>query len=811
MFKNYLTIAIRNLMRHKVYSMINIAGLAIGIACAVLLLLYIQHELSYDQFHKNADRIYQVVRETRSKDGNTTVGPGTSGPLGPALLEDFPEIETTVRTMNNFGWVRSGDRGFNQGITLADAHILDLFRFPLLQGNRETVFREPYSTVITESMAQKFFGDEDPLGKVITVDQVNLQGDYTVTGVLQDFPGNSSIRFDFLISTVPSHEETQRWWNDWQRTYFARPAQTYAVLREGADPGVLEKKLPEFMARHLGEDIQKFNTYYLQPLTRIHLYSNVDYGFGAGGDIEQIYLYAVIASIILLIACINFMNLATARASNRAREVGIRKVVGSYRRQLIQQFLGESLLLSFLAMILALVLTGLALPKFNNFMFRDLSLTKDPLAVLPSLVGITLIVGLLAGSYPAFFLSAFQPVEVLKGGVISRGVWFRKGLVVCQFALSILFVISTVVVYNQLMYLSNKKLGFNEEHLVTMPIFTHNRFTTANREDRLSFRYNVVKQTFLQHPNVLKVTAYRYPVGIRSGALRAVRPEGVRGSEWRIRVQEIDEDFLDTFEIELIAGRNFASHDAIDYLDAGAKPLALLLNEAAVKHLGWTGPVGKQIEWIELKWAGTVVGVVKDFHSQSLREEIGPLAFIIRPSNFWNVAVRIRGEDIPKTLTFLEEKWGEFVPDRPFNFAFVDEQLDQIYQAEIRFGQITGVFSALAIFVASLGLFGLVSFTAEQRRKEIGVRKVLGASAWTVIVLLSKEFLKLVGVANLIAWPVAYLVMSDWLQDFAYRVTLGPTTFLLASILVLGIALATVSSQAIKAARENPVDALRVE
>ena len=663
-------------------------------------------------------------------------------------------------------------------------------------------------------MARKYFGDEDPVGKVLSVEEAMYRGEYTVIGVVE-VPDESSIRFDFLVSTV-THEEPRGYLDNWHPTYNVRPVQNYVVLREGSDSNKLEEKLPDLMASYMGEEIRASNTYYLQPLKRIHLYSKLDYGFGWRGDIDQIYQLAAIASFILLIACINFTNLATARSSGRAREVGVRKAVGSDRSQLVQQFQAESLLTSLLtsllAMLLALLLAKLALPEFNAFMSKELSLTAHPWTLAWGLIGLVVVVGLLAGAYPAFVLAAFHPVQVLKGSATAgpRGVWLRRTLVVSQFAISILLMIATAVVYDQLTYMSNKELGFDKEHLIRIPVFTHSRAMATTRDDRLSRRYDAVKSAFSKHPNVEKVAAYRFSLGW-GGIIRTVRPQGVRGVEWQIRIMEIDEDFLDTFGIDIVVGRNFTPQDTY-FTEIDRPEPAIILNQTAVEQLGWEAdPIGKQMEWIVNGQVGAVIGVVRDFNSRSLREAIAPVAFVARSSNFHFLGIRIRNQDLSETLAFLETQWKVFVSDRPFEFAFVDDRLDMLYRDEMRFGQVSGLFALMAIFVACLGLSGLASFSAAQRRREVGIRKVLGASLPSVTVLLSTEFLKLVGVATLIAWPVGYFVMTDWLQAYAYRVDLSPVTFALAGLLALGIALATVSSQAIRAASANPVKSLRYE
>jgi len=815
MFKNYLLVAVRNLLRHKVYSSINVSGLAIGMASCILIALYIEEEFSYDRYHENADRIYKVLRETRGTGGNRSFSSGTSGALAPSLRSDFSEVQAAVRIWNTWGgvWVNYEDRMFRQAFCLADANVLDVFTFPLVKGDPKVALDDPFSVLLTEEMAQKFFGDEDPVGKVITVENRHLGGDYTITGILRDMPRNSSpfwktgLQFDFLTSTaVVSRQIVRQPWEGWNRGSSWFPIKTYVVLPEGHSPEALEKKLPDFMERHLGAEIRQRSTYRLQPLTRIHLYSGVDYGRPGMGGITFVYLLGAIAFFILVIASVNFMNLATARYTTRAKEVGMRKVAGAHWRQLVQQFLGESVLLSLLALLLAIGLVEFVLPAFNAVFDKDLSLIDNLRAsVVLTLIGFALFVGLLAGSYPAFFLSSLKPAAALKGALRpgSKGLWSRKGLVVFQFALSILIIIGATVVHLQVDYIHHKDLGFRKDHILLLPVFYQARDSGTASGESLARDYNLVKQAFSQHPNVLKASAsatYGTAGGWQTGT---ILPEGHDGSGLRMPVLGVDEDFLDTYEIELLSGRQFSKDITSDLSEA------FILNETAVKRFGWTDPIGKRLEWGNR--LGTVIGVVRDFHHQSLRQEIGPLVLCMSPSRFGYISLKIRSENISATMEFLKERWKRFVPNRPLDARFIVDNVDGRYGAEVRFSQISGVFSLLAIFISCLGLFGLVSFNVEQRTREIGVRKTLGASVSRILFMLTRESLKWVLAANLIAWPVAYYAMDRWLQGFAYRVDLDLWIFLLGGTLALVIALATVSYQAFRAAVANPVDALRYE
>jgi putative ABC transport system permease protein len=803
MLRNYLTVAVRNLLRHKGYSAINIAGLAVGMACCILILLYVQDELGYDRYHKNAGRIFRLVTEVSGGGASTTYAL-SSAPIAPALRSDYPEVLQVVRFKQNKDglFVSYGDKLFKEGrIFFTEPSAFEIFTLSLVRGNPVTALKNPYSIVITEKMAQKYFGDEDPMGKIVTIrgqDYLRVkEGDYTITGILENLPHSSHFKFDFLASfaTIDNKPVLE----SWQSLLFY----TYLLLPEGYSKVELEEKFPEFTKRHSGEHqgLGEHKFYpHLQPLTHIHLRSRLQAEIEPNNNIAYVYIFSVTACFILFIACINFMNLSTARSARRAKEVGIRKVVGASRFQLIKQFLGESVFLSAMAFLLAIALVEFSLPVFNNLAGKELSLdTISNGLMMAVLFGITLLVGVTSGSYPAFLLSAFQPVETLKGTLKggSKSSLLRKGLVTVQFVISIILIIGTGVVYNQADYMRRKELGFDRDHVVVVPI-----------QDR-SMRegYESVKHELLQNPNVLNATASSYlPGGFKYGLV--VRPEGLRET---ITTHHffVDHDFLKTLRIELITGRDFSRNSATDPAEA------FIANEAAVQKFGWENPIGKQVELLadgnKVTKKGTVIGVVKDFHFESFHEEIGPALIHINQKNFKFISARIRSDNIPATLDFFKQEWQEFDPNHPFEYTFLGEDFDSLSKAESRLGEIVGVFSFLSIFIACLGLFGLASFTAEQRTKEIGIRKALGASVSSIVMLLSKEFLLLVGVANLIAWPVAYYAMNRWLQDFAYRIELEPGVFALGGVLALGIALLTVSAQAIKAARANPVDALRYE
>ena len=810
MIKNYLTVAIRNLMRHKLYTSINVLGLAIGLACGILILLYIQQEFSVDRSHTLSDRIYKVIREERGST-QTTYDEGTSGALGPVLEETFPEVETTVRIWRWGVSAKYGDHKNLYTLALVDDNFLDVFDFPLIKGDPKIAFRTPYSAVITDDMAQHLFGDADPMGQTVSVDNRNFPGEYTITGIVKapHLLSNLHLQFHLLSTTIPPVEETQEVWTLWRPTQTWRPVRTYVLLKAEQNAETLQAKMQSLIKQYMGDEVAKTNTYYLQPLHRVYLYGESDFNPAASSPIQQIYMLAAIGLILMVIACVNFTNLATARAVTRQREVGVRKVVGAHRPQLMVQFLTESLLLTCAALLIALALVELCLPLFNQFVRGDLHL--DAIMVMagaPAVLALTLLVGLLAGWYPAFFLSSFRPVTALKSSASSSlgSTGLRKGLVVFQFGMSILLVICTLVVYQQLRFTETKDMGFARDHIVSVPIFAHDREHESVPQKRLSARHQMVKQVFLEHPNILSASALRYDISGYGGRPRLIWPDGDRTKEQTIRINEVDDSFFETFGIPVLRGRAFSAAVASDTSQA------IILNETAVRLLGWEDdPIGKQIIRPSGNRSLTVIGVVKDYHSLTLREEIAPMGFVGRWELFVSLVLRIRSENTAQTLSFLKTKWKHFVPEAPFRYMFLDEIIQWYYFSERLTGKMLGVFSLLAIFVACLGLFGLAAFMVQSRTKEIGVRKVLGASTLHLVMLLSREFILLILLANLIAWPIAYYLMRDWLSGFAYQTNLNILPFVASAIMALIIAFGTVSLQAIRAARSNPIDALRYE
>lgn len=804
MFKNYLKIALRNILKYKAYSLINILGLAVGMASCILILLYVHDELSYDKHNDKADQIYRVTREWFNSDGSSSLHLGhVAPPIGPLLKNDFPDLLHVVRiTSGGDPLVRYQDKIFQEErFYFADPDIFEVFTLPFVKGDAKAALADPRSIVITPAMAKKYFGGEDPIGKVVNVDN---QVDLKVTAVMAEIPQNSHFHFDFLGSMkVLEFAYGEQEFKNWGSNNYA----TYLLFPKDYPTENFKKAIPAFIGRHHpdGKEAIPKTTLHLQRLADIHLRSQLDSEIEANGNIVYVYIFSAIALFLLMIACINFMNLATARSANRAKEVGLRKVVGAERGQLIKQFLGETVVMALISLFLALVIVEVALPKFNAFAGKDLALrSQGAFFLIASLIGIAFFVGIIAGSYPAFFLSRFQPVSVLKGQKLgatrSR---FRSALVVFQFAISIILIIGMGIVYNQLEYCRTKNLGLNKEHIVVLPT-----------DQEMIRRYADIKNQLLQNPRIANVAASkRVPSGRLLDSSGGSIPDGDNNLplEFRIANIRVDHSFIDTYGIQMAAGRNFSVEFPTDSTEA------FILNETAVGKIGWPSAdaaVGKVFQYGGRK--GRIIGVVKDFNYESLHQPVTPIVMFIVPPSFNSISVKIRPngpEDIAATLDFLKQKWQEFRPNFPFQYFFIDERYEALYQSEHRLGQIFGVFSLLAVFIACLGLFGLASYMAEQRTKEIGIRKVLGASMSNIVLLLSKEFTRLVIVATLAAWPIAYYAMNNWLQEFAYRININEqtATFLLAAALAFGIALLTISVQSIKAALGNPIKALRYE
>ena len=796
MLKNHLTVAIRNLRRNAGFTFINVAGLALGIACCILILLHVREELSYDTYHENADRIYRVVSEHRRAD-DASFGARTPVPLGPVLKDEYPEVDEVVRFWRAFQPVLRHEETIvreSERLYFTDPAVFDVLTFDFVAGDPATALVEPETMVITETMAHRYFGDENPMGRSIGYEGYPGRSEgltFAVTGVIRDLPPNTHMDFEGLASLVGIDTEADNF-GSW------KPLWTYVLLPPGANPRTLESKLPDFVERHMASETST-TILRLEPVTDVHLRSRYGDGFKAGSSTTYVVLFVAVGLFILTIACINFVNLATARSMSRAREVGMRKVLGAYRPQLVGQFLGEAVLLSAMALVLAIVIVYAALPVFNGLFQTSLALrlASDPFLLL-ALPSLALVVGLVAGIYPAVFLAGFGPVAAMKGRLIARrsGAHLRKALVVFQFAISVTLIAGTAIVYQQLDYIRGKELGIDKEQVVVMP---HAR--TGQEEAMMA--------AMRRNASVISVAeSQRVPVNTINSDGRPVLPEGF---DETVRVDSyiIDADFVETFGVEIVAGRNISDAFPTD-------TAAFLINETAARRFGWAADAapGKKIFWTSGPTTGPVVGVVRDFHLESLHDEIPPLVMHMRPQDEWwrtFVSAKIRPDDVAGTLAFLEDTWRRFAPDGAYEYFFIDESFAALHRADARFGPIFRLFAVLAIGIACLGLFGLAAFTTEQRAKEVGVRKVLGASVAGLVMLLSHDFAKLVTIAFVIAAPLAYFAMTRWLEGFAYRVQVSWSTFLIAGIVALGVAMLTVSFQAIRSAISDPVRVLRYE
>lgn len=799
MLQNYVKIALRNIAKHKGYSFINIFGLGLGLACCVLILLYVQDERSYDRFHEDADRIYRVVFDGKAPNSPPDRFAVVSWPVGRAMRAEYPEIEHLVRFSNWNPVVKhEGTYFYDDTFLIAEPSFFQVFTFPLVRGDTATALDQPFTLVMSESMERKYFGNASALGETVMLNDTLA---FTVTGVMQDIPSNSHLTTDFVVSY-----ETQLTFQPESEAWLSLGSYAYLKLHEGVDPEAFEAKISDLVTRNYGEVLQQINlsaTLGLQPLPDIYLRSDRGSEIGVTGNIMYVYIFAAIALFVLLIACINFMNLATARSMERAKEVGVRKVVGSTRTALIRQFLSESVIMCLFALVIAVGLIVLALPFFNDLASKEIpfSVLLQPMYMV-GLIGTALLVGLLAGSYPAFMLSGFPTIAVLKGvfRTSQRGVLLRKGLVVFQFGISVALIASTLIVFQQLDFMQSQDLGFEKERVL---VINAQGLRQSHRQ-----QYETTKAEFERVAEVSEVSVSNAIPG-RGNWLQIVNPEGLEQNDSRrAQIIVVDHDYTETYQVEMAAGRDFS----LDFETDAAE--AIMVNEEAVKNFGWGTPeeaLGKKLHFGNPDQQLTVVGVVEDYHHYSLHQSIQPMVFRVLPGAFIYYSLRLSTENLPQTLASLEQTWQTLFPGYPFETFFLDDDFNSQYQAEQQLSQIFGVFSFLAILIACLGLFGLAAFTAQQRTKEIGVRKVMGASVGGIIVLLSKEFTRLVLVAIVIAAPVAYYGMTTWLEDFPYQVAVGPGVFLLAGLLALLIAFATVSYQSIKAAVANPIKSLRYE
>ncbi|MCF8432318.1 MAG: ABC transporter permease [Melioribacteraceae bacterium] len=804
MLKNYIKIALRNLAKNKLYSVLNIIGLSIGMVCTILLLLYVQDELVYDKHHPFAERTYRVAADINMMGQRYELAVAPA-PLGKTFVTEFPEVVKFARFRSHGRQVINfGENNFKEmNAIFADNSVLEIFSIDLLMGDEKTALANPNTIIFSEKTAKKYFGDKNPIGEVIKIDN---QYDYKVTGVFKEIPANTHFNFDVILSMESLEESREMIW-------LSNNFNTYIVLDKNADPAELEAKFPSFIKKYFSAQIEQVigvpfdqldpekisAKFYLQPLTSIHLYSDLQVELDANGDIQYVYIFSIIAAFILIIAAINFVNISTARSAKRAKEVGIRKVLGSVKKELIGQFLTESLLTTVFAFVITLGALALVVPWFNELTGKELviNLFENPFLLILGM-GMVITVGLLAGSYPAFILSSFTPVQVLSGKVknATKNGNFRSGLVVFQFTIAIIMIISTIVVYNQLNFIQTKKLGFDKNHVVIL-----------NDAFLLGDNIKVMKNEMLKYPEVVNATISGYlpvPSDYNNSAifLPGKQNEIVSVQQWRV-----DYDYISTMKIKIKKGRYFSK-------EFGNEEDKLIINEATARQFGFIEPLGKKIvRYVDKEGETktyTIIGVVEDFHFESLRKSISPLIMFLEDS-FGKISFRVEASDMPAFINKLRAKWNQLAPVQPFNYAFMDEAFNNVYFAEQRIGDVFAIFAGLAIFTGCLGLFSLSAFTAEEKTKEIGIRKVLGSTTSKIVFMLSYEFFKLIAISFVIATPIAFYVMHGWLQDYQYRSDLSVGIFVFAGLVVFSIAMITVSYHALKAANINLVKSLKYE
>jgi len=803
MLNNYIKVALRNLLKHRGFSIINIVGLATGIACSILIFLFVSHELSYDMFHEKADRIYRLA--VRASIGDTKIHQTYSSSLTfKHLLEDFPEIDTGVKFLNMGRTpVKIGEKTFfEERFYAVDETFFNVFSFPLIQGDPRSVLRDPNKMVISRDTALKYFGTTEAVGRILRVESPrgNEDIDAEITGVSENPPANSHFHYDLLLSSATFPENL----ND--PGFTSNNFISYVVLKEGASSELMDEKLKDFTRKYMGGD--RFDTwvakgnyweFFLQPITKIHLTSDLNGEFEANGNETYVVIFSVVSIFILLIACINFMNLSTAKSSLRAKEVALRKVVGSSKSRLVIQFISESVLLSYISMAVGILAVISILPLYKKLIGKPIGLQffNNPL-VIPLLLALGLVVGVIAGSYPAFFLSSFKPITVLKTQADTRGggAWLRNMLVVFQFTISVFLIIGTLVIDQQLKYFQNKKLGFNKEQVLVI------QNPGSLGDNLVPFKENLRKSS-----RIIEVSGSNSLPG-RSFINRGFRAESV-DDNFTLNIAVCDHDFASTLELDLAKGRFFSKEFASD-------SHAAVINEKAAELLAWDDPIGK---WINCSGRSqdnlNVIGVIKDYHYESLHQEVRPMALLLSGGYFDNteryISVRLQTKNLTESIRHVKTVWNDFTRNTPFEYSFLDQDFDNLYLNEKQTRKIFSIFSFLAIFIACLGLFGLASYTADRRTKEIGIRKVLGASVVNIVNHLNKGFIRWVFIANLIAWPTACFVMNRWLRNFSYRIELTWWMFALAAVLSLLIALITVSFQTIKAALKNPIESMRYE
>ena len=798
MLSNYLIVTVRNLLKQKTFTLINVFGLSVGVGCSMVLGLYVHHQMSFDRHHPDSDRTYRVVQQGTGPAGGVSFTGYSAGALRSLLKNDIAGIRNSVRVMIRQSNIRIGDvTSYEQRFCLADQEVVEVFDLPLVRGDRLGALRTPRGILITESVALKFFGESDPVGTIIQ-DIGKFPGEYTISGVLKDLPETSLLQFDFLTSSRPDWPRPH-WlggsWDEWPAKGVGGGLQNFIVVDPGARLGDIEAQLVSLASQHWGEGTRPVR-FHLQPIVRAHLYSKQDFGISGGrffntnGDIRRLYVAGLLGGFIFLLACTNFVNLSTARSSMRAREVGLRKTVGAHRSQIVHQFLGESICLSAVAHLFALPIAHLCLPRLSSWSGSALSTDQIGLWLLLLLPVSVLAIGLLAGSCPALIISGARPVAALKGelGKGQGGAVLRQGLVLFQFCISVLLIVGTQVVYNQWQFMVEKDPGYDQENVVTVAYPGGDRAT--------------VRQRFLDHPNVLYACVTNdSPVG--AGTVSRVRPDG-KTEDLRMRMFDLGESVLDVFGIEIVEGRDFDGTIQSDRTEA------FILNESAARYLEWENPVGRAFQIPGWRRQGRIVGVVKDFHFESLHEEIKPL--VLRwHSNASYLCLRVDSRNMAETMAFVRKTWQESIPGRSFEYQFLDQSLEAVYRSERKASQVFFAAAVLAIVIASMGLLGLASFSTDQRTKEIGIRKVLGATLTDILTLLNRDFIRLVALANLLMLPLSIFLTRMWLDEFAYRIEPGPWPFAFSAGLSLVIATMTVCMAAFQPANRDPVLALRGE
>jgi len=818
MIKNYIKVALRSIFRNKLTAFINICGLALSMASAIMIYLFVTDELSFDDYHKNADRTYRVTRIFFDRDGNQSLHlSSVAPPIGPLLKNDFGEIELMARTLQYnavVGLEKDGELISNteNDIFLAEPNLFNIFDIKVLSGTPAEDFKRPFTVMLSEKAAQRYFNSTDVIGKRL---RFNNQLDLEVTGVFESFPLQTHYHPDFLVSFVTLEDNNIYGRSGLETNWGNNAFSTYLLLSPGTDPVKVEAQFPAFLDKHFGPYAKaNFNAgpdfvasnatqLTLQKVTDVHLHSNLDDEIEVNGNINNVYMMSVIGAFIVLIACFNFVNLSTARATKRSKEVGLRKVVGAFKNQLIGQYLSESVLIAFFALVLGFVTAVVALPWLNQFTGKELSLNFiSNWQIYIGVVVFAIVVGLLAGIYPAFVISGFKPVAVLKGqqGSAKGKAGIRKVLVVAQFGISIVLLIATAITFEQLSYLNNRKLGYDRNQVITLTYY-----------DALGKNYDAFYNEMLKSSAIKNVgRSSRIPTGRlldSQGGLMIMKGDSLVPSGVGLKYVGADDQFFDTYGVEFAAGRNFSKSIPTD------DSLAFIINEAAARAIGWK--TNEEAVDTDFQYGGTrgkLIGIVKDFHFESLHQRVVPMVFIPSSQSGVNyLAVKIAGNEMNEGVAHLEKIWRNTLPGRPFEYQFLDDRYKRLYEAEQKEGMLFTIFSGMAIFIACLGLFGLATFNTMQRVKEIGIRKVLGASVPSILRLLSKEIVILIVVANALAWPVAWIFMNKWLDSFAYHIDMNILVYVLSAIAAIILALVTVSAQTIKAAMTNPASTLRYE